>query len=431
MKKIIFSVYSVIILLLLARAEYQTLPLLSANGSYAGTPMPIQGATLIYEASPLKQDEIESVYRENLSRQGFIKSESTFYPFQLLWRVPKLNNAIHGASKSSPAVTKEDFFIADDSGYLRAYSGDGQINWEFYTGISSRGMHATPVVSSDSVYIGDYAGYFYALNRKTGTVRWLTKTGVAVGSSALLYKNKIYVGVELDGPDGFLLALDAQNGQWLWTSSYAGNHPHSSPALSIENELLLMGSNTGAMIAYDLNTGNKKWSFQTGSDIKCAAAISNNTAYFTSWDEHLYAVRVGDGNLQWKLRLDGRAMNCPSVNESGDIVIASGHYSHYAVNAQNGDVLWRFEIPHQEKLVLSSPLIISFRGQEVAPLICDETQICLFDITTKKILQRIEMGGTLTSSPVFRNGKLYLATLGNEGLLIFDQSIEYPTNHRE
>lgn len=431
MRKILFIIYSGIILLLLARAEYQTLPLLSANGSYIGAAQPIQGATLVYEASPLKQDNVESVYRENSSRQGFVKSDVIFSPFKLLWRVQKLNNAIHGASKSSPAVTSKDFFIADDSGYLRAYNNSGHISWEFYTGLSSRGMHATPVVSSDTVYIGDYAGYFYALNRKTGTVRWLTKAGVAVGSSAFLYKNKIYVGIELDGPNGFLLALDAQSGQWLWTSSLTGNHPHSSPSLSAEKDLILMGSNTGEMVAYELSTGKQKWKFQTGSDIKCAAAISNNTAYFTSWDEYLYAVDIDDGNLRWKLRLDGRAMNCPSVNEPGDTVIASGHYSHYAVNAQSGEVLWKFEIPHQEKLVLSSPLIIGFTGQEVVLLTCDETQVCLFDIKTQKILQRIEMGGALTSSPVFRDGKLYLATLGDEGLLIFNQPTEYPMSHPE
>lgn len=429
MRKTLFIIYSIIILILLARAEYQTLPLLDTNGSFLGAPMPIHGATLVYEKSPLEQKAVESIYRDTVSRQGFVKSESNFSPFRLLWRVQKLNNSIHGASKSSPAATKEDFFIADDSGYLRAYDSRGQIAWEFYTGISSRGMHATPVVSSDTVYIGDYAGYFYALNRKTGAVRWLTKAGVAVGSSALLYKNRIYVGIELDGPDGFLLALDAQNGQWLWTSEYTGNHPHSSPSLSVEKEVLLMGSNTGEMVAYDLLTGTKKWSFKTGSDIKCAAAIANDTAYFTSWDEHLYAIRLEDGHLAWKLQLDGRAMNCPSVNESGDIVIASGHYSHYAVDTKNGDVLWKYEIPHQEKLVLSSPLIIGFKDKEVALLTCDETQLCLIDIKTKSVLQRIEMGGALTSSPVYRDGKLYLATLGNEGLLVFTQSTGYPTSH--
>ena len=56
-----------------------------------------------------------------------------------------------------------------------------------------------PAVSGDKVFFGDAGGYFYALDARTGALRWSTRIDTnpfaTVTSSPIVYKGRVYVGV--------------------------------------------------------------------------------------------------------------------------------------------------------------------------------------------------------------------------------------------
>lgn len=423
MKYTLFGLYCLAILALLIRAELNTWPLLEKDLSFQELHSPVHGATLTYDLSLREKRLPQSTYRGNANRSGLAtSSQDRFSTFQLKWKVPQLNNGIHRASKSSPAADEKGFYVADDTGFLRAYDWSGSLRWQFYTGVSSRGIHSTPLTDEDSIYVGDYSGYLYSLNKDSGAIRWITKTGVTIGSSPFMKDGVLYVGIELAKPDGFLLAIAARDGKWLWTSPLIGNHPHSSPALSLPQGLILMGSNTGAMQGYELNTGKPRWSFATGSDIKCAALIHGDRAYFSSWDGFIYAVKTDSGALIWKTELDkGGSMSCPSINADGTVLAVTGFMKNFVLETSGGKILWEKSISGRTSRAQASPLIISYAHQESVVMLCENRKVCVYDLKSSRELQSFTLAGDFSGSPVYFKNQLLLATTGSDGLLVFTQ----------
>jgi outer membrane protein assembly factor BamB len=113
--------------------------------------------------------------------------------------------------------------------------------WSFKTGGVVEGAAA---VVNGVAYIGSWDGYEYALDAKTGALKWKTFLGIAktpacfppaagVSSSAAVQDGVVYLG----GGDSYWYALNAESGAILWKvytgdSSAAGGHYNwSSPLL--------------------------------------------------------------------------------------------------------------------------------------------------------------------------------------------------------
>src|SRR2546429_3283311 len=113
--------------------------------------------------------------------------------------------------------------------------------WTFQTGGN---IAAGAAVVGNTVYIGSWDGYEYALDLTTGTQKWKTFLGksvnsacnpptIGVTSSAEVLNGVVYVG----GGDSNWYALDSATGKVLWTvptgdNSAAGGHYNwSSPLI--------------------------------------------------------------------------------------------------------------------------------------------------------------------------------------------------------
>jgi len=84
---------------------------------------------------------------------------------------------------------------------------------------TTRGLQATPLVENGVIYTTSSWSVVYALDAKTGDVRWMYDPAVprtrafficcdVVNRGVALYRGKVYVGTL----DGRLIALDAQSG---------------------------------------------------------------------------------------------------------------------------------------------------------------------------------------------------------------------------
>ncbi len=100
--------------------------------------------------------------------------------------------------------------------------------WRFKTG---GGIAASPIIVNNTVYIGSWDGYEYALDSLTGYQKWKTYLGKTAGncdpaligitSSATVQNNIVYVG----GGDSYWYALDAYTGNVLWKVFTGENSP--------------------------------------------------------------------------------------------------------------------------------------------------------------------------------------------------------------
>jgi polyvinyl alcohol dehydrogenase (cytochrome) len=117
------------------------------------------------------------------------------------------------------------------------------------------------------------------------------------------------------------------------------------------------GSNAGEVRLSPDNAANLKllWRQKLGDGSVLAAQpiVKGDTAYVGSWDGFLYALNTADGSVRWKKDL-GRTMSklcipdtagitsAPAVTDNA-LYIGGGDDQLYALNPQNGDVLWKFK----------------------------------------------------------------------------------------
>lgn len=151
-------------------------------------------------------------------------------------------------------------------------------------------VSATPAVDADTVYVPDWAGNLYAIDKLTGQVKWKANITAASGvpddkarTTPAVTEDKIIVGTQGQfGGGGRVLAFNKFTGELVW-SAVADVHPaaiitQSATAfdgkvyvgVSSREEALAASvpdypccSFRGSMLALDLNTGAILWKTYT------------------------------------------------------------------------------------------------------------------------------------------------------------------------
>ena len=163
--------------------------------------------------------------------------------------------------------------------------------WAFTT---AGDVSATPAVVGNTVYVPDWAGYLYAVNAKTGALKWRVKlsdvSGIAYDKARVtpvVAGNLVIVGTQGSifvpggGPGGKVLALNKDTGALVWStqadSNYAAVITQSATVfdgrvyvgVASQEEALAAFvpgytlSFRGSMLALDLATGAILWKTYT------------------------------------------------------------------------------------------------------------------------------------------------------------------------
>lgn len=143
---------------------------------------------------------------------------------------------------------------------------DGSILWERDTTsdltstsdtIRFTDVDTTPVIDGDTIYAASFAGGLYALERSSGTVRWLRQdltgiVGITPASGGLLICSSGDLGV---------LAVRAIDGEPLWTTRV----PRGAPTAPVVIEdLVLVGESEGGLVALSLGHGTELGRVENG-----------------------------------------------------------------------------------------------------------------------------------------------------------------------
>ncbi|MBV7508274.1 PQQ-binding-like beta-propeller repeat protein [Bacillus sp. sid0103] len=180
---------------------------------------------------------------------------------------------------------------------------------------------ASPVVENGKLYTIAGSSYLYAMDAKTGNLIWKKRPSLSSWShsAAALDNGNIYVGFRT----GILASVKAMDGTTNWTyqspDSLEGVGKYmprqitpSSPAIS--KGMVYMGFPDGQVAAFDANTGEKKWKFETQGGIVSSAAVSGNTVYIGSNDGFLYGLNRNTGEPTWKFNIGAPVASSPAIS---------------------------------------------------------------------------------------------------------------------
>ena len=225
-----------------------------------------------------------------------------------------------------------------------------ELAWSVPLGFS---VESSPAISGGFVYATALPGVLVKLDLEDGTERWRYRPGEA----------------EAEADDGF---EDDRFGE-------------SSPAVA--DGMVFVGDLLGVLHAVDADTGEVRWTFPTGAEIKSSPVTAGDLVLIGSYDERFYAVERTSGALRWSLQAEGPL---------------------HATPGRHGDLAW----------VTGCDALL--RGVRIA----DGAEIHRFD-----------SGAYTAASPAIAGGALFYGTFNNEVLAVDIESgslrwrYEHPERH--
>jgi eukaryotic-like serine/threonine-protein kinase len=219
---------------------------------------------------------------------------------------------------SSPTVS--DGIVYFGSGDQHVYALDarsGGLKWKFKTGDV---VHASPAVADHTVYIGSWDSYFYALNADTGAEKWRFKSGedpkihnqVGFQSSAAVVDGTVYVGCR----DSNLYALDAATGTKKWALDTKGSWVVGAPAVR-NQRVYAATSDSGLFLEVDAKTGKPGFSLGFKQwPMFSSPAIAGEDAYIGSHEGKLIAIDLKDRKVAWEYRTDAARRNAAAYTKT-------------------------------------------------------------------------------------------------------------------
>jgi outer membrane protein assembly factor BamB len=363
------------------------------------------------DAGPDLATHADATFRGGLRNQGYYPEASVPDAVAVEWTLPGINTGDHTAAKSSAVLAPDGNLVwPGDTGEVRSVARDGTVNWTAATDVrpQDRGIHGTPTVANDTVYVGAYDGAMYAFDLATGEREWKQDLGDAIGSSPVYYDGTLYIAVEYVPPEGAVFGLDAATGEVTWNTRYPTDHPHSTIAIDRDAGKLVVGSNDGNLYAWEFPSGEYAWTFETGDAIKGPVATHDGGAYFGSWDERVYCVGLDAGDQRWAFPTDHLVMSGPSIDTDRGVVYVGSHDENlYAIDAATGDRRWAFDA---EGWIIGCPVVTS----DAVLVGSYADALWAVDRESGEAVWRVDTDGWVTATPLVVGDNVYVAERRDE-----------------
>lgn len=181
------------------------------------------------------------------------------------------------------------------------------------------------------------------------------------------------------------------------------------------------------------------WKFTAGIGIVSSPVVVGGVLYFGAWDGYEYAVNISTHQQIWKQYLGitqqtkvcygGHVGVSSTASVSNNVVyVGGGDGNIYALDAQNGSVLWKQFLGAPPYYIWSSPAVYNNRVYIGTAAFCDPpgVQGKLFAFTTSNgrlagtfdVIPNGQTGPTITSSPAIdpTTNRIFVTT-GNLGTI--------------
>lgn len=143
--------------------------------------------------------------------------------------------------------------------------------------------------------------------------------------------------------DGDVTAVDADSGERRWTTTLS-SPVRARPAVGADS--LALTTESGRLVVLDAASGDVRWEALDGGVPRAGVAMDDGTLYGSEYGT-LYAFDVRTGEERWSYESGDRIASTPSVSDGAVAVGISSSGGGLAVlDADSGAERWRLEFDH-------------------------------------------------------------------------------------
>jgi outer membrane protein assembly factor BamB len=221
-------------------------------------------------------------------------------------------------------------------------ASDGERVWSYYTAKDTPiekiprgskqvhgfppGVYSNPAIDDRTVYVGSWSGYYFALDQRTGQLKWRTKTmpehgngGRPDSAAPMLHKNHLYV--QKAGTHVAALHKDTGELKWEWkapagflqngTVAAHGNRTFAS----IVRGVTKLPYHATIIAFSDVESGGEKlWEYGGGGGLTAPVVTDDKVIFGSSADVFLTCLSPDDGSVIWRTYTGGEMLeNVPAL----------------------------------------------------------------------------------------------------------------------
>lgn len=213
-------------------------------------------------------------------------------------------------------------------------------------------LELQPALTSSMIYAASSDGNLKAIELDRGKTRWKTELERDLSGGVGIYEDSLLLG----DSEGFVLKVDADNGDILWSSRVTGEvlaPPQGNGSVVVAQ------SYDGTLHGLDYATGEKRWTYSsnvpaltirgTGTPI-----LQGNRVYAGFANGRVMAFEADSGAVAWEVRVaiaEGRSEIDRLVDVDGTMAIlgdelyaASYQGRVVAINVASGRKLWQRDV---------------------------------------------------------------------------------------
>lgn len=194
------------------------------------------------------------------------------------WGIRWVFDAGDAIRYSATVVGNRVYFSARNNKVYALDAKTGEKLWEFK---SKSWMDAPPIVSDNKVYVGAFPSKIYLLNARTGTLEAMRERTVRIQ------------GIEYGCAKGVFRPIFPEHNADLWRGQTNGSESYPVTA----NGVVYIGARNGKLHAFDAVSKSETWTYQLGSFVDAAPAISDGILYAASGDGSVYAFTNATENV--------------------------------------------------------------------------------------------------------------------------------------
>lgn len=329
--------------------------------------------------------------------------------------IPKItSNAFRGNNSSAMSSAK---------GIATSWDLKSKKNILWQASVPKHGYNS-PVINGRNVFVtgaDNAARELYCFDIYTGELKWTVKADKIPGSPSSMPKVNADTGlaastVATNGQQvcaifatGDVICADME-GKRLWAKNLGlpdNHYGYASSLLMYGNELIIQYENNsnGKVLALNAANGNQLWSKSVKDKIAWSspiiATLGGKPALVVMGNPAITAYNLSNGAELWRVEcMSGEVGSSPAAS-NGVVFGASEYAKCIAIDGATGETLWEASdyLPECSSLAATSNLVFCATSYGM---------VCAYDAKTGAVTKEHDLSTPFYSSPVVADGKVFL-----------------------